>query len=196
MSQVRGNFTDAYYLDDPFGKVVDEIDNNFTSSDDIYFIAIDISNEVLDVNLRGTDVEACGVASGNWSATPAHGSCFTVEVIVHELAHNFGLAHNSNGNIVYDPCSAAWLDRHPFFNGGNTDSGSMQIQRLPSQLSPHPGYVRLNFTFSDPDNLYIARFLSTNLIMSLIAQYSLRLTPVAHCTLIPVLSHKTTPQHA
>ena len=158
VSHVRGNFPDAYYLNDPFGKVVDELDDNFTSSDDIYFIAIDISNEVLDVNLRGTDVEACGVASGNWSATPAHGGCFTTEVIVHELAHNFGLDHNSNGNIVYDNCSAAWLDRHPFFNGGNTDSGQMQIEILPAQLSPNPGKVRFSFRFSDPDELFIVRF--------------------------------------
>ena len=156
VSQVQGNFTDAYYLDDPFGRVVDELDDIYTSSDDIYFVAIDISEEVLDVNLRGTDVEACGVASGNWSATPAHGFCFSSVVIVHELAHNFGLDHNDNGNIVYDRCSAAWLDKHPFFNGGNSDTGPTQFEMLPTTLSPEPGEVRFRFDVSDPDGIYMA----------------------------------------
>lgn len=196
VSHVRGNFPDAYYLNDPFGKVVDELDDNFTSSDDIYFIAIDISNEVLDVNLRGTDVEACGVASGNWSATPAHGGCFTTEVIVHELAHNFGLDHNSNGNIVYDNCSAAWLDRHPFFNGGNTDSGQMQIEILPAQLSPNPAKSDLVSDSVTPMNFSSYASLSTKLILSLIVHCCLRLSPAVRCTLTPAISRKTTSQQA
>ena len=134
---VEGMLDDEDYLDDPFFKVKDELDDVFTSSDDIYFIAIDISETVLDVNFRGTDVEACGIAVSNWSATPAHGNCFNYTVIAHELAHNFGLDHDfrSSGNIdgmINNACSAAWLDKHPFFNGGNTDGGSTQISMLPT----------------------------------------------------------------
>ena len=157
VTHFEGAFDDAHYLDDPFFKVKDELDDVYTSSDDIYFVAINISETALDVNLRGTDVEACGIAYSNWSATPAHGHCFSTAVIAHELGHNFGLDHDSSYPMINNPCSAAWLDKHPFFNGGNTDGGATQIQMLPPQLSPQPGKVRFSFDVSDPDGFHIAR---------------------------------------
>ncbi|MYG00395.1 hypothetical protein F4212_14870, partial [Candidatus Poribacteria bacterium] len=162
VNHVQGNFNDAYYHENTFSKVLSELYDSFGTSDDIYFIAMDISPEVLDVNFRGTDVEACGIASGNWGATPAHGECFNFVVIAHELGHAFGLEHDatSGGNVdsmINSPCAAAWLDVHPYFNGGNTDAGPTTINMLPPRLAPTEGNVRFSFEVSDPDGLYLVR---------------------------------------
>ena len=159
---VEGDNNDAYYKVNPFSRVVDELDDEYTSSDDIYYVCIDIDSDVLDVNLRGTDVEACGVASSNWCATPAQGNCFSYVVIAHELGHTFGLDHDiySTGTIdrmINSPCSAAWINLHPFFNGGNTDTGATTIVEHEPTLSDEPGKVRYGFNVTDPDGLFIAR---------------------------------------
>ncbi len=162
VDHVQGNFNDAYYHEDTFSKVLTELYDSYDTSQNIYFVAMDISPEVLDVNLRGTDVEACGIASGHWGATPAHGECFNFVVIAHELGHAFGLEHDatSSGNIdpmINSPCTAAWLDVHPYFNGGNTDAGSTTINMLSPRLAPEEGKVRFSFDVSDPDGLYLVR---------------------------------------
>ncbi len=159
---VQGNFNDAHYHEETFSKVVNELYDSFGSSQNIYFIAIDISLEVFDVKFGGTDVRACGIASGNWGATPAHGSCFSYTVIAHELGHTFGLEHDalSSGNIdpmIDSRCAAEWLDVHPYFNGGNTDAGSTTIKMLPPRLAPAEGEVRFSFEVSDPDGLHLVR---------------------------------------
>ncbi len=162
VDHVQGNFNDAYYHEDTFSKVLTELYDSYDTSQNIYFVAMDISPEVLDVNFRGTDVEACGIASGHWGATPAHGECFNFVVIAHELGHAFGLEHDatSSGNIdpmINSPCAAAWLDVHPYFNGGNTDAGSTTINMLSPRLAPEEGNVRFSFDVSDPDGLYLLR---------------------------------------
>ena len=159
---VKGDNNDAYYKVDPFSRVVDELNEDYTSSDDIYYVCIDIDSNVLDVNLYGTDFEACGVASSNWCATPARGGCFSYAVIAHELGHTFGLDHDvhSTGSIdrmINSPCSAAWINLHPFFNGGNTDSGPTTIVEHEPTFSDVPGRVRFSFNVNDPDGLFIAR---------------------------------------
>lgn len=159
---VQGNSNDEYYHDDPFFKVINELYDNFDTSKNVYFVAIDIDSDVLEIELRGRDVEACGVASGNWGATPAQGPCFSFNVIAHELGHTFGLDHDatSSGDIdrmINSACSAAWLDLHPYFNGGNTDAGSTTINMLSPRLAPEQGKVRFTFEVSDSDGLYLAR---------------------------------------
>lgn len=154
---VEGDHDDEYYHDNPFFLVQNELADDFTSSDDIHFFVIDITPSVLEVQFRGENVHACGIASSNWSATPAHGSCFSYGTIAHELAHNFGLEHDIFNGMLTSYCSAAWLDKHPLFNGGNTDTGSTQISMLTPQLAAVPGNVLFQFDVSDPDGLYIAR---------------------------------------
>lgn len=158
----QGAFNDAHYHDNPFSKVLDELDDTYNSTENIYFVAIDIDSDVLEVEFRGTDVEACGIASGNWGATPAHGNCFNYVIIAHELGHTFGLDHDafSSGNIdpmINSPCSAAWLDLHPYFNGGNSDRGHTTINMLEPRLAPEEGKVRFIFEVSDPDGLHLSR---------------------------------------
>ena len=60
--RVDGQFTDSYYRLDTFRKVWEEIREQFYTPQNIYFIAIDISNERV---VRDHD-EVCGVGDSPW----------------------------------------------------------------------------------------------------------------------------------
>ncbi|MCG9128306.1 cadherin domain-containing protein [Candidatus Poribacteria bacterium] len=159
VNHFQGDFNDTYYHDDTFSKVITELSHSYNSSQNVYYVAIDVNVDVFEVDIGDTQVRACGVALSKWGATPAQGSCFNYIVIAHELGHTFGLEHDvfSTGNIdpmINSPCAAAWLDVHPCFNGGNTDSGSTHIEVLSPKISPE-GEIRYSFDVSDPDGLYL-----------------------------------------
>lgn len=160
VTHVQGVFNDAYYQEDTFSKTISELTNSFSTSQNVFYVAIDVNVEFFEIESRGREINAYGVASGNWAATPAQGNGFDYVVIAHELGHTFGLEHDriSTGNIdpmINSPCAAAWLDLHPCFNGGSSDSSPTTIKILPTRLSPE-GEVRYSFEVTDSDGLYLA----------------------------------------
>ena len=155
-----GQFNDTYYHYGTTKKVKEEISQKFDLSNMIYYIAVDISSEQLELP-NGT---ICGISSGNAALTPASGQCFNYRVIAHELGHNFGLSHNrynySTIEAMIDSFSAAeWLDVHPAFNSGsqNTSENPTTIEMSPPRLAPSSDAIHFRFTVTDTDGLHQAQ---------------------------------------
>ena len=170
---VDGQFTDSYYRQDTFHKVWEEIREQFYTPQNIYFIAIDISNERVG---RGYN-EVCGVgdshgASGGHVLIPASGNCFNLKTAAHALGHAFGLQHDFRDDAYImslgrDPnklseCAAEWLDAHRYFNTGQSQThfdNSTKIQMLSPFASP-PYAIGLRFEVTDSDGVHQAQLLT------------------------------------
>lgn len=157
--RVVGQFTEAHYrnLDDTW-EVWNEIDERFDATENIYFTAIDISNEILD----GGGICGRGGARGHIGGKaliPASGNCFEFETTAHELGHAFGLHHDFRddayimsygygGRKQLAQCTAEWLDIHRAFNPQFTEQiSSIQIKPLPPVLE-FQNKIRHRFQFS------------------------------------------------
>ena len=170
---VDGQFTDSYYRQDTFHKVWEEIREQFYTPQNIYFIAIDISNERVG---RGYN-EVCGVgdshgASGGHVLIPASGDCFNLKTAAHELGHTFGLQHDFRSDTYImsfgrtpnklSECAAEWLDVHRYFNTGQSQThfdNPTTIQMLSPLASP-PYAIGLRFEVTDPDGIHQAQLLT------------------------------------
>ena len=175
--RVDGKFTDSYYRQDTFHKVWEEIREQFYTPQNIYFIAIDSSNE----RVGHRHNEVCGVgeshgASGGHVLIPASGDCFNLRTAAHELRHAFGLQHDLHSDIYItsfgkasnklSECAAEWLDAHRYFNTGQSQThfdNPTKIQMLPPLASP-PYAIRLRFEVTDPDGVHQARLLTLDTI--------------------------------
>ena len=170
---VDGQFTDSYYRQNTFRKVWEEIREQFYTPQNIYFIAIDISNERVG---RGYN-EVCGVgdshgASGGHVLIPASGDCFNLKTAAHELGHTFGLQHDFRSDTYImsfgrtpnklSECAAEWLDVHRYFNTGQSQThfdNPTTIQMLSPLASP-PYAIGLRFEVTDPDGIHQAQLLT------------------------------------
>ena len=109
---------------------------------------------------------------------PSSGECFEgvfgVNVIAHELAHGFELAHDDRPNadaqriyldsidtMIITYCAAAWFDGHPVFNTDTTtrNKNTTATMFTPELASP-PHNIRLRFEIGDPDGIYMVKLLS------------------------------------
>ena len=119
--RVNGRFKEAYYyerISDP--KILNEVYENFNALQHIYFVAIDLSYEVLNsgdscglggigffpmgggsspllagkIALRNRHETQGEEAFGGATIIPASGKCFRDDVTLHELGHGFGLEHD------------------------------------------------------------------------------------------------------
>ena len=170
---VNGQFTDSYYRQNTFHKVWEEIREQFYTSQNIYFIAIDISNERMG---RGYE-EVCGVgdshgASGGHVLIPASGDCFNLRTAAHELGHAFGLQHDFRSDTYImsfgrdsnklSECAAEWLTAHRYFNTVQSQThfdNPTAIQMLSPLPSP-PYAIGLRFEVTDPDGAHQAQLLT------------------------------------
>ena len=172
---VTGKFTDTYYYQDTYDKVVREVAERFDTSRDVFLIAVDVSSEF--INNEGT----CGIGGGGWKSfdnerwrrdfggtavIPASGVCINPSIAAHELGHVFGLEHDFRDDtylMAYGTqerlshCAAEWLDAHRFFNNDPTAvNETTTIAMQPSQASD-PGTRRLQFELTDTDGLHQAQ---------------------------------------
>ena len=174
---VTGKFTDTYYHQDTYDKVVKEVSEQFDTSGKVYLIAADVSSEF--INNEGT----CGIGGGGWSSSdnelwrrnfggvaviPASGICVNPSVTAHELGHVFGLEHDFRDDaylMAYgtqqrlSPCAAEWLDAHRFFNTDPTFFNAAATIEIRSSRAADPGTLRLRFELTDADGLHQVQLL-------------------------------------
>ena len=171
---VYGRFTDAYYRNDTYNKIKEEILNQFDTTKHVYFVAADVSSELIDL---GNQSRVCGVAHSSWNSPdsqlwnrvtgglvlmPASGRCFTPGIAAHELGHTFSLVHDyrddtylmgldAQSRLSY--CAAEWLSVHPFFTDKVRFNQNTTIE-IRSHLDG-----RFQFQIIDPDGIHQAQFL-------------------------------------
>ena len=167
---VEGQFPKSYYHDQPYNKILEEIDTQFDRSENILLVFLEWDDsEILGNNicgLGGTDQSGGGTA-----ILPAADNCFSFRIVAHELAHAFGLYHDfSQPNLMDDSsrylaelttCAAEALNVHPFFNTPQGDFAPTTIQRFPS-LASSSNTIRLRFEVTDPDGLYQAQLITSS----------------------------------
>lgn len=146
-----GQHHEAHY--DGFGKIYDELWNNYIRPNAIYFIVIDVR----------TDNPFSGLATlGNAAYIPIFGHSFNAAIAAHELGHAFGLAHlwtpgylmaRGDGREL-SPCSAAFLDAIVYFNPDMTIVRNQNTTVAAPRLSVAPDAAfRLEFDVADPDGI-------------------------------------------
>ena len=175
---VKGQFDDAYYHTDTFGKVVwAETAEQFDLSRNVYLVVLDVSTATVDSYcgqgaFLGPEGGIALIPAPNSDRERERGwSCFNVAVTAHELGHGFGLAHDHFRNATRTPssyhtdwmgtslCAAEWLDAHRYFNVGRTYPEADEpttIQMLPPLPVP-PHSIRLRFEVTDSDGLHQAQ---------------------------------------
>ena len=174
---VTGKFTDTYYHQDTYEKVVEEVAERFDTSRDVFLIAVDVSSEF--INNEGI----CGIGGGGWKSfdnerwrrdfggtavIPASGACINPSIAAHELGHVFGLEHDFRDDtylMAYgtqerlSDCAAEWLDAHRFFNNDPTTVNETTTIAMHSSQASGPGTRRLQFELADTDGLYQAQLI-------------------------------------
>ena len=171
---VRGRFTDAFYRNDTYNKIQEEILSQFDITKHVYLVVADVSSELIKV---GNQSNVCGVAHSGWNSLdnqlwnrvtgglvvmPASGSCFAPGIAAHELGHTFSLVHDYRDDAYLmglstqsqlSNCAAEWLSVHPFF----TDKIRFNQNTTIEIRSQHSG--RFQFEIMDPDGIHQAQFL-------------------------------------
>ncbi len=166
----EGKFNEAYYHQDAWEKVWEEIAEQFHSAN-IYLIVMDV-----DVGV-GTFCGA-GVAHGFNNGRvliPLNNPCFNLRTLTHELGHAFYLNHDFRDDAYrmsygensdrLSQCAAEWLDAHRYFNDSRVASNTpTTVELLPSTSQSSDGIQR-HFKITDPDGLHQAQLLTPETLL-------------------------------
>ena len=165
---VAGQRSDSEYLDDTFGKVLDEIEPTFDLKRNAYIVVIDISTDVIDRTVGGKAFKNGKVGGFGLVTSDEMDPGSYHNVVSHELGHAFGLQHDfraqayvmSYGNLPdseISACNAEFLAAHPYFNPNiPTEPGPPPAIELVSPLSyPEDAEtVAVRLEVGDPDGLH------------------------------------------
>ena len=166
LHHVSGRFDTAHYDENRF-QCVDEVSEQFDTSENIYLIVVDLD---LDRFGSGGFASMLNYGAGGVAITFA----LDFSTIAHELGHTFGLDHDGRYDdvkLVYlrpsdfndistdmlrSFCAASLLNVSQYFNAGidqvSPDSRTI-INMLPPVASA-PDTIRYHFEVTDPDGLY------------------------------------------
>ena len=171
--RVRGQFPDSHYLGNrTFAHVEAEVGDQFSLRDNIYLIAVDVSDGKID------EVAGIGQArgpNGGVAMVPASDLGFHFRVVTHELGHAFGLSHDFNDDAYImsygteEPAflsagSVEYLAVNRFFNPGRIfRSDEKPAIRTVSSLEypSRASSIRLLFELTDDVGLHQALLLET-----------------------------------
>ena len=124
--RVDGQHPDSHYLDNTSATVLEEVEQVFDLSANIYLIVVDNS-----INAIGTGGgRRAGGTGYNRGKNGGHGLVpggFSFHIAAHELGHGFGLKHDFNDDAYImsyggdqrhslSACHAEFLAVHPYFN--------------------------------------------------------------------------------
>ena len=170
-----GQFTNAYYQNQTYNKVLAEVSKRFNSTRYVYLVAADVNSESLGI---GNQTTLCGVTRssghskdsqtwwkglGGMTVIPASGNCFNPQITAHELGHAFGLMHDFRDDayvmgygtlLRLSDCAAEWLSVHPFLN---TNPIGFNQNTTIDMRSHREG--RFRFQITDTDGLHQVQFL-------------------------------------
>ena len=169
--RMNGRFTDAYYDNGTVDKVIEEIEEQFDVSKNLYLISIDTGSEMIDVQWCGKG----GIhgTTGGKAIVPASGRCFVgdpgIETTAHELGHAFGLDHDfrddayimsygsDSDQLSY--CAAEWLNAHRYFNASQTSFNEPATMTMFTPLALPSNTIRFRFEAADADGLHQAQLI-------------------------------------
>ena len=163
--RIQGQFPTADYQDNPYGKILTEIGNEFDLSQNVFLVFLEVGGEFL-----GRDVCGLGGTQGLTGGTamfPAVGSCYSFRIVAHELAHALGVYHDHrepnlmSGSTGYlsrlSECAAGFLAKHPIFNARQAKFNiPPTIQRL-SPIALTAENILIRFTVTHQQELHQAQ---------------------------------------
>ena len=142
---VKGKHPAANYnTDTAYNAISPELPNRFKVKNNIHIIFVGGMQRInhLGVNALGVGVSSFGHNIGGYAVMPANNIIF--KVVVHEVAHTFGLQHNIDpftdfvmgldaGHAGFAEYEARWLDKNHFFNDDHPN-----INSVPRIVRTHP----------------------------------------------------------
>ena len=166
--RVDGQHPDNVYLDDTIDPVLQEIEQTFDIGENVYFVAIDKSIDILVDKARNVIALGIGLRMRKNGGLALVTAGFRFNVAAHELGHAFGLRHDfrSNEYIMsygdsYEPrlsdCHAGLLAVHPYLNPAIPieEAPPPAIQRLSETEYPAGSEsVSVRFRLSDAEGLH------------------------------------------
>ena len=166
---VNGRFTDRHYDHGTFDKIIEEIEDDFNISKNLYLISIDTGSEKIDVQWCGQG-GTYGTTGGR-AVVPASGNCFVgdsgVDIVAHELGHAFGLQHDFRNDAYMmsygdnrdrlSYCAAEWLNVHRYFNNSDISFNEPTKITMHTPLALPSNTIRLRFEVADADGLHQAQ---------------------------------------
>ena len=167
---IDGQFPDSHYRGaNTSDNVEAEIETQFSLEDNIYLVAVDVSDEV--INGAG-GVGGPKGPNGGVAYVPASGLHFDFVTVTHELGHAFGLQHDFNDDAFImsygdspdrlSACSAELLDVNRFFNPGGVfvSEAEPSIRIIsPFEYPSGASSITIRVELSDSDGLHQAQFL-------------------------------------